>query len=83
MKNQDKKLFQKDLVLVALRQSFIKLNPASLIKNPVMFTVEVGTAVMLVVCLWILTGETGQGSFAYNLAIFLVLFFTLLFANLD
>jgi K+-transporting ATPase ATPase B chain len=81
MKNQDKKLFQKDLVLVALRQSFIKLNPASLVKNPVMFTVEIGTAVMLVVCLWILTGETGQGSFAYNLAIFLVLFFTLLFAN--
>ena len=58
MKNQDKKLFQKDLVLVALRQSFIKLNPASLVKNPVMFTVEIGTAVMLVVCLWILTGET-------------------------
>lgn len=81
MKNQNKSLFQKELVSVAMKQSFIKLNPATLVKNPVMFTVEVGTAVMLVVCLWVLAGEQSQGSFAYNFTIFLVLLFTLLFAN--
>lgn len=81
MKNQNKSLFQKELVTVALKQSFVKLNPATLIKNPVMFTVEIGTAVMLVVCLWVLAGEQSQGSFAYNFTIFLVLLFTLLFAN--
>jgi potassium-transporting ATPase ATP-binding subunit len=81
MKNQNTSLFQPDLVKQALKQSFIKLNPASLIKNPVMFTVEIGTAVMLCVCIWILLGETGQGSFAYNFAIFSILLFTLLFAN--
>jgi len=81
MKTQNASLFQPDLVKQALKQSFIKLSPATLIKNPVMFTVEIGTAIMLCVCVWILTGETGQGSFAYNFTIFLILLFTLLFAN--
>ena len=46
-----------------------------------MFTVEIGTAVMLAVCIWILAGEHSQGSLVYNLLIFLILFVTLLFAN--
>jgi K+-transporting ATPase ATPase B chain len=74
-------LFQKDLVNEALKQAFVKLNPKILFRNPVMFTVEIGTVVMLVVCLWILTGETSQGSFAYNVSIFVILLLTVLFAN--
>jgi K+-transporting ATPase ATPase B chain len=74
-------MFQKDLVNEALKQSFIKLNPVVLFHNPVMFTVEVGTVVMLLVCIWILTGETSQGSIGYNFAIFFVLLLTVLFAN--
>lgn len=81
MKTENKSLFQKELVVEALKQSVIKLNPKSLIRNPIMFTVEIGTAVMLAVCIWILTGEQSQGSFAYNFVIFMVLLFTLLFAN--
>ncbi len=50
-------------------------------RNPVMFTVEIGTAVMLGVCIWILSGDTSQGSLAYNLIVTGVLFITLLFAN--
>ena len=80
-KNQSNKLFEAALVKEALKQSFIKLNPRIMFRNPVMFTVEIGTAVMLGVCIWILTGEKAQGSFAYNLVVFLVLFITLLFAN--
>jgi len=75
------KLFEPALVREAIRQSFIKLNPRILFRNPVMFTVEVGTAVMLAVCVWILAGEHSQGSLVYNLLIFLILFVTLLFAN--
>jgi K+-transporting ATPase ATPase B chain len=75
------KLFEPTLVKEALAQSFVKLNPAILFRNPVMFTVELCTIVMLIVCTWILTGEKSQGSFIYNFIIFLVLFFTLLFAN--
>ena len=75
------KLFEPALVKEALRQSFVKLNPAKLVRNPVMFTVEIGTAIMLIVCIWVLAGEKSQGSFVYNFIIFLILFFTVLFAN--
>lgn len=74
-------LFQRDLVREALKQSFIKLNPKIMFRNPVMFTVEIGTAVMLGVCIWILAGNQTQGSFAYNFIVFAVLLITLLFAN--
>jgi K+-transporting ATPase ATPase B chain len=81
MKNQNASLFQKDLVNQAIKQSFIKLNPRILFRNPVMFTVETGTFVMFAVCLWILSGNTTQGSFGYNFVIFLILLLTLLVAN--
>ena len=82
MKHDGKEgLFKKELVLEAVKQSFIKLNPKYQYRNPVMFTVEIGTVVMMFVCGWILSGEHSQGSFAYNLIIFLILLLTLLFAN--
>lgn len=81
MKSQNTSLFQKDLLREAFGQSFVKLNPKIMFRNPVMFTVEIGTAVMLGVCVWVLLGETTQGSFAYNFIVFLVLLLTLLFAN--
>ena len=74
-------LFQKDLVNEALKQALIKLDPRVMIKNPIMFLVEVGTVVMLVVSLWTLMGEKSQGSFGYNFTIFITLFLTVLFAN--
>ncbi|WP_025125879.1 potassium-transporting ATPase subunit KdpB [Myroides odoratimimus] len=77
----NKALFQKEIVMKALKEAFIKLDPRTLFRNPVMFTVEIGTAIMLGVCIWILLGETSQGSFGYNFTIFLLLFVTLLFAN--
>lgn len=78
--NQNK-LFPADLVGAALKQAFIKLNPKIMFRNPVMFTVEVGTAIMIAVCCWIAAGETSQGSLAYNIVITAILFITLLFAN--
>jgi potassium-transporting ATPase ATP-binding subunit len=82
MKRQRKTpLFQKALVNEALAQSLVKLDPRILYRNPVMFTVEIGTFIMLIVCLWILTGNHTQGSFIYNLVIFIILLLTVLFAN--
>jgi len=75
------KLFEGSLVKGALKQSFIKLKPGVMLKNPVMFTVYIGTLIMLGVCIWIAAGETSQGSLAYNLTIFGVLFITVLFGN--
>ncbi|HEX4374864.1 MAG TPA: potassium-transporting ATPase subunit KdpB [Puia sp.] len=78
---KENKLFEGSLVKEALKQSFVKLNPRILIHNPVMFTVEVGTIVMLAVCIWILTGEKSQGNLLYNAIIFFILLITILFAN--
>lgn len=81
MKNNNS-LFQKDLIQEALKQSFIKLNPKTMFKNPVMFVVEIGTLVMFLVAIYILlANDDSQGSFLYNLFIFIILFLTLLFAN--
>jgi len=75
-------LFQKELVKEALLQSFVKLNPRTMFRNPVMFTVEIGTAVMLFVIAYaLISGSTSQGSIAYNFAIFIILLLTVLFAN--
>ena len=75
------RLFEHSLVNEALKQSFIKLNPRIMIRNPIMFTVEICTAVMLAVCIWIITGEKTQGGLVYNIIVFVVLLLTLLFAN--
>lgn len=73
-------LFEPALVQTAIKQSFVKLDPRMMIKNPVMFTVEIGTAIMACVTVYSLNGS-GQGSFAYNLLTFLILLLTVLFAN--
>ncbi len=75
------KLFDASLVSGALKQSFIKLHPGVMLKNPVMFTVYIGTIIMMGVCAWIASGETSQGSLAYNLTITIILLITVLFAN--
>lgn len=78
--NNTSSLFQKDQVMESLKQSFVKLNPRLMIKNPIMFTVEVCTAVMFFVTLYSAVNDS-QGSFAYNTWVFIILFVTLLFAN--
>lgn len=80
MKKKSTSLFERGLVQVALKESFKKLNPVVMFRNPVMFTVEIGTAIMLVVTVYSLT-NTSQGSFSYNLMVFILLLLTLLFAN--
>lgn len=75
-------MFAPELVGPALRQSFVKLNPRAMVKNPVMFTVWLGTLVMLCVTVYSSTvTDPSIGGFGYNLTIFIVLFLTLLFAN--
>lgn len=82
MKPQSPSLFQPALVREASVQAFVKLDPRLMVRNPVMFTVELGTAVMLVLTVWLLfRPDAAQGSFGYNATVFVVLLLTLLFAN--
>ena len=80
-KKINSRLFEAGLIKEALRESFTKLNPLSIFRNPVMFTVWIGTLIMTGVCIWIAAGETSQGGLAYNIIVTVILFFTLLFAN--
>jgi K+-transporting ATPase ATPase B chain len=79
-KNASTKLFESALVSAAIKQSFVKLDPRIMIKNPVMFCVEIGTAIMLFVSAYSFI-KSDQGSPGYNIALFIILMLTLLFAN--
>lgn len=69
-------LFDWNIVLPALGDSFKKLNPRLMIKNPVMFVTQVGAVLMTI---GIFTAPADQRSFILQLAIWL--WFTVLFAN--
>lgn len=80
--NKAASLFPRELVIESLKQSFVKLNPKTMFRNSIMFIVEIVTFVMLFVTIWsAATGDHTQGSFGYNMLVFIVLFVTLLFAN--
>lgn len=78
--NKSASLFEKEQVLTSLKQSFVKLNPRIMVKNPIMFTVEVCTAIMFLVMIYSIF-DNAQGPFVYNAWVFVILFITLLFAN--
>jgi K+-transporting ATPase ATPase B chain len=75
---QNISLFNSNLILQALKDSVIKLNPLLLIKNPVIFIVSLGSAfTTLIVFAGIISGNFSS----FNLQIAVWLWFTVLFAN--
>jgi len=72
-------LFDREILGRAIRASFGKLNPITLLKNPVMFVVEVGAALTTIFLIRdMLIGAAGIG-FSFQIALWL--WFTVLFAN--
>src|SRR6266487_3731317 len=63
----------------AILDSFRKLNPLTMVKNPVMFVVEVGAVLTTIQLAWNASHHAGQ--FGFGLQITLWLWFTVLFAN--
>lgn len=72
-------LFDPEIVSRATRQSFVKLNPITLLKNPVMFVVEVGAAITTIFLVRDLV--VGGQDLGFQIQIALWLWFTVLFAN--
>src|SRR5215471_9058600 len=72
-------LFDPEILRRATRESFVKLNPRIVAKNPVMFVVEVGAA--LTTLFVIKDAVTGAGGLLFGIQIALWLWFTVLFAN--
>ena len=72
-------LLDPKIVVPAIGQAFVKLNPATLIKNPVMFVLEIVTALTTVILVRDLL--TGSQTLAFDFQIVIWLWFTVLFAN--
>ncbi len=72
-------LWNTQIVVQAAGDSFRKLDPRGMAKNPVMFVVEVGS--VLTTALLIVNALHHRGAFGFNLQITLWLWFTVLFAN--
>jgi K+-transporting ATPase ATPase B chain len=72
-------LLDPKIVLPAIGQAFVKLDPRTLMRNPVMFVLEVVTALTTVILVRDLV--TGGGSIGFEFQIVLWLWFTVLFAN--
>jgi K+-transporting ATPase ATPase B chain len=72
-------LFDPPIVKRAIGDSFVKLNPRAMMKNPVMFVVEVGAAITTILA--VRDFATGAGGVGFTFQITLWLWFTVLFAN--
>lgn len=84
MSKKNQKLMTPEILKQAVMDAFKKLNPVYMIKNPVMFVVEVGCLITLVLSVFPnLFGNVVEGSHVrtYNIIVCVVLFITLLFAN--
>lgn len=83
-KKQNQKLITPEIMHQAMIGSFTKLNPRYMMKNPVMFVVEIGCIISLI--LSIVPGLFGDVSQdinlrLYNILVCIILFITILFAN--
>ncbi len=78
MEKRNIRLFSRDIAIQAFKDSFVKLNPALLVKNPVIFIVGIGALLTTIVVF----GDIYSGNFSnFNFQITLWLWFTILFAN--
>ncbi|MGV9032932.1 potassium-transporting ATPase subunit KdpB [Lactococcus lactis] len=82
MISKNKKLLNQEILKSSIKGAFIKLNPAYMMKNPVMFVVEVGFTITLILSIFPnLFGTVQSSSQIYNIIVTLILFLTILFAN--
>jgi K+-transporting ATPase ATPase B chain len=71
-------LLGREIIVQALKDSFVKLNPATLIKNPVIFIVGIGAVLTTIVVIMDISSVHFS---SFNFQITLWLWFTVLFAN--
>lgn len=82
MISKNKKLLNQEILKSSIKGAFIKLNPVYMMKNPVMFVVEVGFTITLILSIFPnLFGTVQSSSQIYNIIVTLILFLTILFAN--
>lgn len=81
-KNNKKKFITKDIFNTAMKDAVKKLNPKIMAKNPVMFIVEIGFFITLILSIFPhLFGDEGNNLRVYNIIVSVILLITVLFAN--
>ncbi|WP_089608623.1 potassium-transporting ATPase subunit KdpB [Dehalobacterium formicoaceticum] len=81
-KEKKSKFITRDILKSSILGAFKKLNPRYMIKNPVMFVVEIGFVVTLLLCFFPgLFGDEGANLVLYNAIVSVILLITVLFAN--
>lgn len=81
-KNKNIKFLTKDIMKDAIKGAFIKLNPRDMIRNPVMFVVEICFLIsILLVIKPNFFNDQAESFRTYNICVSLILFITILFAN--
>lgn len=76
------KFITKDILGSSIKGAFLKLNPKYMVKNPVMFVVEVGFLISTILIFFpSLFHDEGNNLSLYNAFVAIILFVTLLFAN--
>lgn len=80
MKEKNNGIITKKIAKEAILQSFKKLNPKDMIKNPVMFVAYVGMIITAILTV-IPNSSTAYEGRIYNGIVTIILFFTILFAN--
>ncbi|MFU2015022.1 potassium-transporting ATPase subunit KdpB [Peribacillus butanolivorans] len=80
MSTKRKANVSKKIVLEAINDAFKKLNPKVMARNPVMFVVEIGFVITLLLSIFpaLFGGISERG---YNIAVTIILFVTIIFAN--
>ena len=81
-KKKNQKLVTPEILRQAIIGSFTKLNPRYMMKNPVMFVVEIGFLISLLLSFVPgLFGDTSANARIYNIIVAVILLITVLFAN--
>ena len=75
------RLFEPALIRMAAKQSFVMLDPREMARNPVMFLVEVGTALTAIVMVQSIAQRAAIGVIVYQASLTILLLLTTLFAN--
>lgn len=81
MSKKQNKLITKEILNNAIKGAFLKFDPRFMVKNPVMFMVEVGLILTLILSIFPTLFNGNSDERIYNILITFILFITLLFAN--
>ncbi|EAK2408175.1 potassium-transporting ATPase subunit KdpB [Campylobacter jejuni] len=81
MSKKQNKLITKEILNNAIKGAFLKFDPRFMVKNPVMFMVEVGSILTLILSIFPTLFNGNSDERIYNILITFILFIILFFAN--